>query len=434
MRMNLRYPGWKHFLGRYSRYLSNLGASFFAQAVTALSILLLTPILLRTLGADGLGYYGVLLNVILLSAVFDFGLNTGLLRKLIHEKGRTDAVVSSMFFFFILLLLVGIPLFYGLFRFELLKTDQRYLLTSVFTALIVVQNMLAMFFEMMIQSADKIFVGKMIRIVKTIVEFIVLFLLSRFGSIAFLLLGTAAVNFLFLFALAHYAKKEVSFSISFQLFSWTRLLDHARYSFWYFQTTLSSVLVYNAQIIMIGSLVAPAAVSRYFMVMRFFDVIRTGMGNFTMILFPSLSIMQAEANWKKLHHLFLKVLVRVSLMVVVAFVVVLTLGEYCFVYWSKLKDADTLFVFRWYSVLICLLLIEHVAVVFLAALKFNKLPSIIGTIQGVLGLLLTYQLVPLYGIGGAVIASIISLLVTNFIFNPIYLFRKIKQHLVLQTG
>lgn len=414
---------------RYKRYFFNLGASFMSQAVGAVSIILLNPILLHSLGEEGYGYYGILLNLILFSAVFDLGLNTGLLRKLIHEKGSVNELLSSIFFFFILLLLAGIPAFYLLFKFEVFKIDQRHLLAGIFTALIVAQNMVAVFFEMMIQSANKIFVGRVIRTIKTIVEFFVLYYLSSWGSIAFLLLGSATVNILLILVLAYYAKKEVPFRISLSLFQWKTLVSHIRYCFWYFQTTVSSVLVYNAQIIMVSYLVSPMVISRYYMVMRFFEVIRTGMGNFTMILFPSLAMLQAADNWPRLYQTFIKVMIRVGLMVALAFLVVITLGEYFFVQWSHFGDVDTILVFRWYAVLISLLLLEHVAVVFLSALKFNKLPAIIGTLQGLLGLLLTYVLVPHYGIVGVVISSVIALLLTNFFFNPVYLIGKIKQRL-----
>lgn len=415
-------------LSNYKRYLSNLGASFFSQAITAVSILLLTPVLLRSLGEQAFGIYGILLNIIALSAVFDFGLNIGLLRKLIHEKSSAVNVVNAVFFFYVLLSLLAVPAFYFLYRFDVVKNDGQYLLTGIFTALIVGQNLVAVFFDVMIQSANKIFVGKMVRVVKTVVEFFVLYLLSSTGSIKWILAGSAAVNFLYLLILSKYARKEVSYQLSLSLFHWHVLADHLRYSFWYFQTTISSVLVYNAQIILIGSLVAPASVSRYYMVMRFFDVVRSGMGNFTLVLFPSLSMLQASADWARLHKMFLRVLFRVSVMVMIAVLAILTVGEYLFVYWSKYNDTETLLLFRWYAILIALLLIEHVPVVFLSAFKFNKLPAIIGTVQGIAGLVLTGFLVPVWGIAGAVIASVIALLATNFLFNPIYLFAKMKTY------
>lgn len=413
----------------YKRYLSNLGASFFSQSVTALSILLLTPVLLRSLGEHAFGVYGILLNIIALSSVFDFGLNMGLLRKLIHEKEKSQAVVNTVFFFYVLLTILAVPVFCLLYRFDIFQTHEQYLLTGFFTAVIVGQNIVVVFFDVMIQSANKIFVGKMIRVLKTVAEFFILYLLSKKGSITWILTGMAVVNFLYLIVLSKYAGKEVSYQLSFSSFRWPVLSEHLKYSFWYFQSTISSVLVYNAQIIMIGSLVDPSSVSRYYMVMRFFDVIRTGMSNFTLILFPSLSMLQASADWLRLQGMFLRVLLRITVMAVLAVLVILTVGEYLFIYWSRYNDTATLALFRWYAVLITLLLIEHVPVVFLSAFKFNKIPAIVGTIQGIAGLVLTWFLVPVWGIAGAVMGSVIALLITSFLFNPVYLLAKMKAHI-----
>jgi O-antigen/teichoic acid export membrane protein len=68
-----------------------------------------------------------------------------------------------------------------------------------------------------------------------------------------------------------------------------------------------------------------------------------------------------------------------------------------------------------------------VPTVFLSALKLNKWPSIIATVQGVLGLLISYILLPKYGITGAIIASLISFVLTNCWFNPYYLIRSLNQ-------
>lgn len=428
MMLQKQYLLIRSLLSNYGRYLSNLSATFVSQAVSALSILFLTPIFLKTLGAEQFGQYGVLLNVILLSSVFDFGLNMGLLRKLIHQKEKSNWVINAMFFFFIFVFALSIPLFYFLYRSEILKSDGRFLNTAFFTALIVIQNIIAVFFDIIIQSVNKIFIGKLIRISKTIIEFIVLFFVTRKGSVSLLLLATAVINFFYIGSLFLYSKKEINYKLSWSLFRITVLWDHIKYSFWYFQNTLASVLVYNAQVILISSFVDGTSTAKYLLVIRFFDVIRTGLANFTMVLFPSLSMLQAQSNWKQLRKMFLQVLLRVTILVLFVFSLVLTIGEKLFVTWSSYNDDIIIRLFQLYAVFLALLVIDHVPTVFLSALKFNKYPSIIGTIQGVLGLCLSVWLLPVYGIAGALYASLIAFFCTNLFFNPIYLFKKINSH------
>lgn len=424
----LTIPFLQQLKNRHGLYLSNLGATFISQAATALSILFITPVLVKNLGAESFGIYGVLLNVFVFASILDFGLNIGLLRRLIHQKEETTKLINAMFFFFLFVFVASVPIYYFLFRNGLLQSDNNFFFTSVFTGLIVVQNILAVFFDVMIQSVNKIFVGKVIRVVKTVVEFVALYFVSRTGSIAALLLTSTIVNTLYIAVLFLYSKKEVRYTISWRYFNLGVLLHHIRYCFWYFQNILATVLVYNAQIIMISSFVDPLSVTKLLLVMRFYDVIRTGIANFTGVLFPSLSAMQAEENWAHLRRTFFRVFTRVTVMVVVIFAFVLTVGEKVFLYWAKYNDQLTVDLFRIYSVFIALLLIEHVPLVFLSALKFNRLPSIVATVQGVAGLVLGYFLLPRYGILGATFGSLASFLCTNFLFNPIYLYRKLTYH------
>jgi O-antigen/teichoic acid export membrane protein len=111
MKLQKQYIFIRSVLSNYGRYLSNLSATFVSQAVTALSILLLVPVLLKNLGSEQFGIYFVLLNVITLGSIFDFGLNTGLLRELIHKPDKSQWVINAMFFFFLIVFLVSFRFF-----------------------------------------------------------------------------------------------------------------------------------------------------------------------------------------------------------------------------------------------------------------------------------------------------------------------------------
>jgi hypothetical protein len=45
------------WLGGNKRYISNLGATFISQAATALSVLFITPYLVRQLGESSFSFY-----------------------------------------------------------------------------------------------------------------------------------------------------------------------------------------------------------------------------------------------------------------------------------------------------------------------------------------------------------------------------------------
>ncbi len=236
----LSIPFVQKLIDSHGRYLSNLSSTFISQAVSALSVLLLTPVLVKQLGTEAFGVYGVLLNIIVFSSIFDFGLNIGLLRSLIHEKMESVWLINAMFFFFIGFFVISMPLYYVIYREGILKNNHTFLTTAFLTALIVVQNVLGVLFDVIIQSANKIFVGKMIRIIRTVIEFAALSFACKLGSISILLLVTATINFFYLGALFMYSKKEVQYRLSWHYFRLPVLVKHIRYSFWYFQNSFIS--------------------------------------------------------------------------------------------------------------------------------------------------------------------------------------------------
>ena len=418
------------FISLHKRYLSNLGATFVSQAVSALSILILTPYFLKELGTEQFSIYGVILNLIVFSSIFDFGLNIGLLRKLVHRDQAQIQLINILFVFFIGLFIFSIPIYIGVFNLGLVSNIRHSLLIPILVAIVVSQNIIAILFDVIIQSVNKIFIGKLIRISRTMIEFVLLFYICKTGSVKFLLLTTVCVNFIYILTLFLFSKKELNYQVSIKYFNWAILKEHIVYSFWYFQNAVASVMVYNAQIIMISNFVDSMNVARYLVVTRFYDVIRTGLTNFTMVLFPTISSLQAEGNWKKIKKVYLIVLFRITILVLITFSIILTFGQNIFLQWSRFNDPIVVSLFQLYSVFVALLIIEHVPTVFLAAFKFNKYPSIVASIQGLVGLLFAYLLIPNYGILGGVAGSLIAFLLTNFWFNLYYLNNKINQQIL----
>ena len=156
----------RNIIKLHERYFSNLGSTFVSQAVSASSILILTPFFIKELGTEQYSIYGVILNLILFSTIFDFGLNVGLLRKLVHRHHNYEQLINILFVFFIATFICTIPIFSYLFKSGIVKSGEQKFLTSIFVTLIVTQNILSTLFDVIIQSVNKIFVGKIIRIIR----------------------------------------------------------------------------------------------------------------------------------------------------------------------------------------------------------------------------------------------------------------------------
>ncbi len=411
------------------QYLINLCATFLSQIASAASVIILTPVLLSGLGAEQFGLYGVLLNVIILSSVFDFGLNIGLLRKLIFNKEDAVSLINTLFFFFSILFITSIPIFYLLFSVDLIHTGNSYFFFACVIGVLILQNVLALFFDVIIQVENKIYVGKIIRVSKTIAETTVLILLSKQGSIQLLLIASVGINFFYILSLFLFSKKVVNYKLSLYNFCFSILLSHIRYSFWYFLNALAGAMVFNAQVIVISGVVGAVMAAKFILVTRFFDIIRIGLTNFTTILFPFLAMRQAEENYAHIKSMFLKIFKRVILLSGLTLILTMTVGQQIFKVWNQQADILTMDLYKWVAIFVTLVVIDNVPTVFLNALKLNTYQTIIAIVQGILGLILGYIFLLEFGLVGVGIASIVALLVTNFFFSPIYLLRAINKKL-----
>ncbi len=415
------------WLGGNKRYISNLGATFISQAATALSVLFITPYLVRQLGESSFSFYGVLLNLVLVASVFDFGLNAGLCHRLIQEPHRKNLLINAVFFFSPIVFVSAIPVFFFLFYAGWVANSPSTGLLSIVLALVVTQNMLALQFESILQSVNKIFFSKLLRMGRTVVETCLLYVLSELGDILWLLIASVAVNFVFLFALFLVAKKQLSFNISWSHFKWTALFSQLKYSGWYFASALAAVIAYNVQIVLLGKYLTDTQMATFLLIFRFFEVIRIGMTNFTQVLFPTISMRQAAGDWKGIYANFKMVFLRVFALSLLIFSFIFWKGYDVFIWWSDYYNSESLSTFQVYTLYVFFLVIDHVAVIYLLALKFNKVPAIISILQSVLSLFATIIFIQQIGLPGAVWASLLLFGLTSLIFNPLYLMHHLRK-------
>jgi O-antigen/teichoic acid export membrane protein len=414
-------------LQKHSRYLLNLGSTFGSQAVTAISILVLTPLLVQRLGEGAYSTYGVLLNLILVASIFDFGLNTGLVHRLIQEPAQRNSLLNAVFFFYFLIVLLAAPIIYILFSMGWVVASEHQAILAILLAGLVVQNMLSSFVDAIFQSINKVYLSKWVRIGRTLLEAGLLYVVSAKGSVSLLLTTSFIVNILFILVLLRVASQEVSFKFHWKFFTWRVLWSQLRYSFWYFQSMLATVIAYNIQILLLQHYLSAAQLTIFLLVFRFFEVFRTGLTNFTAVLFPSISAMQAAENWSGLREQFRAVFVRVLGLSLLAFGIIGWKGDVLFSWWSHYNTAESTAVFKVYALYVFLLVIDHVSVVFLAALKYNRAPSIVSTIQSTASLFLTGFLIAQWGLSGAVWASLLAFATTSLIFNPAYLLYRLRK-------
>ena len=222
-------------------------------------------------------------------------------------------------------------------------------------------------------------------------------------------------------------KKQLSFNISWSHFKWTALFSQLKYSGWYFASALAAVIAYNVQIVLLGKYLTDTQMATFLLIFRFFEVIRIGMTNFTQVLFPTISMRQAAGDWKGIYANFKMVFLRVFALSLLIFSFIFLKGYDVFVWWSDYYNSESLSTFQVYTLYVFFLVIDHVAVIYLLALKFNKVPAIISILQSVLSLFATIIFIQQIGLPGAVWASLLLFGLTSLIFNPLYLMHHLRK-------
>lgn len=410
-----------------NKYWLNLVTTFLSQACSAGLIIFLIPILQKNFTVENFSNYGVFLNIILFASALDFGLNIGLMRRLIHESEKASILISTILFFFLALFFIILPVIIVLFNTSILPEKNGTIINAFFVVVLVLQSMIASLFDVILQSENKIFVGKLVRIAKTIFEFLLLYIVSREGSVTMLLLTSAAVNFFYIITLYIFSKQSIDYQITLSAFNFVVLFDHIKYSFWYFLNSIGVVIVFNSQVILLNAVTTKTEVASYFLVTRFLDVVRLGTTNFTIILFPSLAKKEANGEWNDLRETYFKMLAYIFILSIIILVFLLTVGRQIFQYWSGQTGYQINQVFTVFSIFTILIVIDNVSSVFLHAFRLNKIQTFISLFQGSIALILGYFLLARMGILGFAIASIVALLITNFWYNPAFLINQFKQ-------
>ena len=361
--------------------------------------------------------------------ILDFGLNIGLVRSFIHKTLKIDELINSLFIFFLSLLFLLFPLFL-LFYFNYFhSTSIELLQITGLTTIIVVQNIFSGYFDALIQAQNKIYISKIIRASKLLLELLIILLFINNIQLVGIMVIMASVNVLYLLTLYSYLRRSVHLNIRFNEFNFSILIAHFRYSFWYFVSSFATVLVFNTQVLILNYFNGPVIAAKYLVIVRFFDIVRIAATNFTQVLFPKIIQVEYLGDWKLLKHMLINIYKRISILVGIIIIFLFFYGFNLFVYWSKLNDTNLLLLFNLYLIFTAFIILDNVSVIFLTALKLNKATTLVSIGQGALGILLSILLLHYIGYIGIIAGFLISFLCTNLLFNPYYLIKTLNKKL-----
>ena len=308
------------YINNHKLYLINVGATFFSQFSNAITLIILTPLLTQSLGLNDFGVYGVVINIIAFSVILDFGLNIGLVRTFIHKLPQTNQLLNSLVIFYASLLLILFPSYFIFYQHYFIHPTFSIFSIALFTSIIVVQNIFVTYFDALIQTQNKIYVSKIIRAFKLIIELLLIIYFLKTISLLKILMIISVVNIFYLSSLFIYLKNKINYKITFNRVDFTIIIHHFKYSIWYFISSLATVMVFNTQIIILNYYSGSEIAAKYLVIVRFFDIIRIAATNFTQVLFPKIIHAEVNAQWQVLKNMFFTLLKRISFLIVLIFI------------------------------------------------------------------------------------------------------------------
>ena len=173
----------------------------------------------------------------------------------------------------------------------------------------------------------------------------------------------------------------------------------------------------------------PVIAAKYLVVVRFFDIVRIAATNFTQVLFPKIIEVEYLGDWQLLKNMLINVYKRILILIGIIMVLLSFFGFKLFVFWSNLNDPTLMLLFNHYLIFTVFIILDNVSVIFLSALKLNKVPTLVSIGQGALGILLSIVLLHYIGYIGIILGFLVSFFLTNLFFNPYYLLRTLNKKL-----
>ncbi|MFD2584176.1 lipopolysaccharide biosynthesis protein [Pedobacter vanadiisoli] len=422
-------------------YFRNLFFSYLSQIAAGLTLFIATPFLIKGLGLQLYGVYALIFSFNSYFNLTDIGLSTSLIRETVNGVIKNDltgvklALNSTIFYYivtFICILFLSIalldPRLGNLGRFLIKDTK---LVNTFYNAFLVViltffLNLVIQIFDAVLQGFNKIYINKRIKAIRNLLECAGFILISIYHPNIFLLLfvslSLAFLHLAYLYSVFHKITKIKLNIKDRDLVVFKNLLKQG---IWYFIGSFSVVLIFNTNIFIISSVLGIQYVGIFFVYNRFFEVIRTGFVTLTQTLFPKIAEMKYKGENVKLLNLFFKIWIGLGGLLLVIFYPLQHWGLLIFQHWSKLQNVDSRLYF-FFLIFNSFIIWDNCPSIFIGAIGEQKRQAMVSILQGIINVVLGYILIKNYGLDGAIVSSIIALLITNIWYNVYFLNNKLK--------
>ena len=416
-------------MSRRKKFITGFAAINAKNIFLGILGIVVTPIVLNFLGKTDYGIWIIISNILGYVNLFDFGI-TGSSRQLIaREKkdGKDISTLSSQLLF--LQIVIGlIILTFGLLTFSHMpeffnisneNIDQ--------TKLVFILAILSLAVTFPISTYASILVGQQYIHQNAIIEFVIALLsisvqltllFAGFGLIALPIGLIFSKIFLFIIYYRSVKKRFPNLHLHFRIFKWRELRPILGISSFWFMGSISAMIIYSSDSIVIGKFMDVSAVATYALSFRLVDFIRNRLYSFNKAAMPGLGQLFGSGNIERIRELYLNTQYIVWIFSLIAFIIIFLFnGEFVSLWVGKEYFVGNEINILFGAYLFMTFIFHSSSIIVSASLKIKEI-SLMRLLEALLNISLSIYFIVKFGYIGLIGSTVLALLTTNFWYAP----------------
>ncbi len=417
-------------MSRKKKFIFGAFALNFKSLIVGILSIVITPILLKKIDANGYGIWVLIGNIVGYINLFDFGItgsSNTLIARTKNNISSLNKLISNVLFLqtligFVILLVGFVFSFFIESFFNINSKDapsvELVFLLSVFS--------LALSFP--IRTYVSVLVGNQLihnnafieLFVHIITIFIQLVLLEFNFGLFSLPLGLISTRLLLFYIYYRYVKiKLPELSVTYKHISFKEMKSILNVSTMWFLGSLAAMIIYSSDNILIGKYISTEAVAKYTLTFLLVEFLRQRLYSFNSAAMPGIAELFGNNEIHKIRSVYLKTQRLVWTIALLAFQIIFLFNESFVSLWVGKQyfigsTANVLF-----ATYLFLTIIFHSSSIIISSSLNIKGISLFRLLEATINISLSIFLIKKYGYVGLIGSTIFALLITNFWYAPI---------------
>jgi len=420
-------------------FLRGISLNYAAFVLNVLSMFILTPVVVKYLGQSMYGVWAIISSVVAYLSMCSLGIDTAVGKYTAEfyatqKTNKLNMLVSSAA---IALLGIGVFLSFLLLVFmpflpQVLNIPYEYRNTTKITFIIMGLNLLFLFqariFENVFLGLQKVDYFYGFSVLRIVASFFLIFLVLHmgFGIVGMAIVGVLTSLMFFPLYPLLFRKLNCPIRVHLRSFSFAAIKEYVPYSLRTFSLGITSLILYNTDVIVIGFILGAAQVTPYIICYRICWYATYIFSGLSSVMFPQFSRLYALKDIARLHTIFLGIS-KITVAIMTPIAIILLLYGHAFInIWVGPSNWVGLKVFCLFIVMDFLHAIGTPVGIMLQGIGENKWFAYSEMANAGLNLGLSILLGFKLGVLGVVLGTVIAHVLTSTWFTPLLICRYIK--------